>query len=128
MDFFNPRDGYTMSTTGARELTRQNPLQNTIVYLDDLLTSLKSLGISCHWDGLFVGAVCYVDDIALLAPSPSALRLMLKHREEFAISRGLSFKASKSQLIHFVLSLHICVQLKYYSSVSHYRLLTLLLT
>ena len=62
---------------------------------------MKSLGIGCHWDGLFVGAVSYTDDIALLAPLPSALRLMLEHCEEFAISRGLSFNASKTQLIRF---------------------------
>lgn len=28
------------------------------------------------WKHHFVGAVCYADDVALLAPSPSALRLM----------------------------------------------------
>jgi len=71
------------------------------VYLDDLLSSLKSLGIGCHWDGLFVGAVSYADDIALLAPSPSALCLMLKRCEEFPLSRGLSFNAIKTQLIRF---------------------------
>ena len=29
------------------------------------------------WKHHFVGAVCYADDVALLAPSPSALRSML---------------------------------------------------
>ena len=81
------------------------------VYLDNLLSSLKILGIGCLWDGLFVGAVSYADDIALLAPSPSALRLMLKHCVEFAISRGLSFNAGKTHLIRLVLSLLICAQL-----------------
>ena len=80
---------------------QQSSYLSFTVYLDDLLSSLKSLGIGCHWDGLFVGAVSYTDDIALLAPLPSALRLMLEHREEFAISRGLSFNASKTQLICF---------------------------
>ena len=80
---------------------QQSSYLSFTVYLDDLLSSLKSLGIGCHWDGLFVGAVSYADDIALLAPSPSALRLMLEHCEEFAISRGLSFNASKTQLIRF---------------------------
>ena len=87
-------------TNGVRQGSVLSPILFT-VYLDDLLSSLKSLGIGCHWDGLFVGAVSYTDDIALLAPLPSALRLMLEHREEFAISRGLSFNASKTQLICF---------------------------
>ena len=83
------------------------------------LTSLKSLGVGCHWGGLFVGAVCYADDIALLAPSPSALRLMLKHCEEFAISRGLSFNASKTQLIRFgTQPSHLCSAKMLFSGVS----------
>ena len=43
------------------------------------------------WNWLcFVGAACYADDIALLAPSPSALRFLLC--EDFAVKFGLSFK------------------------------------
>ena len=41
----------------------------------------------------FVGAVCYTesDDLALLAPSQAALRLMLRLCEQFADSHGLRF-------------------------------------
>ena len=45
-------------------------------YIDDFLMNLKRLGVGCYWDGLFTGAVCYADDLALLAPSPSALKIM----------------------------------------------------
>ena len=55
---------------------------------------MKNLGVGCHLDQLFVGAVCY-------APSPSALRLMLHHCENFAVSRGLTFNAATPQLICF---------------------------
>jgi len=34
--------------------------------MDDLLLGLKDLGIGCYWDGFFVGAACYADDVALL--------------------------------------------------------------
>ena len=49
------------------------------VYMDILLNMLKDLdcGVGCYWDGVFVGALGYADDIILLAPCPSALRLML---------------------------------------------------
>ena len=105
-------------TNGVRQGGVLSPILFTI-YLDDLLTSLKSLGVGCHWDGLFVGAVCYADDIALLAPSPSALRLMLKHCEEFAISRGLSFNASKTQLIRFgTQPSHLCSAKMLFSGIS----------
>ena len=72
-------------TNGVRQGGVLSPILFTI-YLDDLLTSLKNLGIGCYWDHLFAGVVCYADDVALLAPSPSALHVMLHHCEGFAVS------------------------------------------
>ncbi len=46
-----------------------------LMYIDNLLVSLQHLGDGCLWKSLYAGAVCYVDDLALLAP---ALRLMFK--------------------------------------------------
>ena len=46
-------------------------------------------------------AVCYADDVALLAPSPSGLRIMLKTCINFADQHNLSFNADKTQLIKF---------------------------
>ena len=43
------------------------------------------MGVGCYWRQHYVGAVCYDDDIALLAPSPAALRLMLDAYSRFAI-------------------------------------------
>ena len=62
---------------------------------------LCELGVGCHWDSLFAGAVCYGDDLVLLAPSPSALRIMLNCCENFAIIHGLKFNPYKMQLIRF---------------------------
>ena len=49
------------------------------VYIDDLLLELERQGIGCYWNKHFIGAICYTDDITLLAPSPSALHLMLNN-------------------------------------------------
>ena len=68
---------------------------------DDLLGDLCKLGAGCHWDSLLAGAVCYGDDLVLLAPSPSALRIMLNCCENSAIIHGLKFKPYKMQLIRF---------------------------
>ena len=48
------------------------------VYIDELLQRLQNLGVGCQWEGLFVGCLCYADDLALLAPSAGALRKMLQ--------------------------------------------------
>ena len=70
-------------SNGVRQGGVLSPILFTI-YMDDLLLGLKDLGIGCYWDGFFVGAVCYADDVAILAPSPSALRMMLHYCEDFA--------------------------------------------
>ena len=75
------------------------------IYLDMLLSQLQDSGVGCTLDGLYAGAFAYADDIVLLAPSLSSLRLMLSTCEEFAASHGLSFKPSKSQLIQVSLAL-----------------------
>ena len=49
---------------------------------------------------------CYADDIALLAPSPSALRIVLEICTRFADDHSLVFNAGKTQLIRFSLSVH----------------------
>ena len=99
------------------------------VYMDILLNMLKDCGVGCYWDGVFVGALGYVDDIILLALCPSALRLMrLKMCESFASSYGLKFNASRTQLIRFSLSpsnlcnaqIYFCGQLlEFCNSVCH---------
>ena len=45
--------------------------------------------------------ICFADDIVLLAPCPSALRIMLKICDKYAHDHGLSFNAYKTQLICF---------------------------
>ena len=71
------------------------------VYLDGLLSELEGSGVGCYWGAHFMGTVCYADDIALLAPCPSAMRTMLSVCEEYAVTHGLKFNPDKTQLICF---------------------------
>ena len=71
------------------------------VYLDGLLQKLADSGAGCHWGHLFAGAVCYADDIVLLAPCPSALRILLNICSTYASTHGLRFNTEKTQLICF---------------------------
>ena len=79
-------------TNGVRQGGVLSPILFT-VYIDELLIQLKHLGVGCHWKHHFVGAVCYADDLALLAPSQAALRLMLRLCEQFADSHGLKVQS-----------------------------------
>ena len=78
------------------------------IYMDDLLLELERAGVGCFWRHHYVGAVCYADDLALLAPSLSALRIMLDICIHYASSHSLIFNASKTQLIRFSRSDSFC--------------------
>ena len=44
------------------------------VYLDSLLDRLADSSVGCYWGHQFAGALCYADDLVLLAPTASSLR------------------------------------------------------
>ena len=76
-------------------------------YIDELLVTLERLRTGCYI--YFVGALCYADDIVLLAPSPSALHILLSECECFSRDSELNFNASKTQLICFHLKKNLMV-------------------
>ena len=53
---------------------------------------------------LFYGVLAYADDIILLAPSLSALRVMLDFCSNYTVLHNITFNAMKSYYIRF--SLH----------------------
>ncbi len=87
-------------TNGVRQGGVLSPILFS-VYIDELLQRLSLLGIGCHLGNHSVCALGYADDIALLAPSPSAMRILLRECEEFASEFEITFNASKTQLICF---------------------------
>jgi len=66
------------------------------VYIDGLLCRLYESGVGCFIGHVYTGALAYADDVVLLAPTPSAMRIMLKICEDFAKEFSVVFNASKS--------------------------------
>ena len=97
-------NGQISESFGVSNGVRQGGVLSPVlfaIYVDGLLWELERCGVGCYCGCDFVGAVCYADDLALLAPSRSALRLMLSVCENFAARHGLLFNARKTQLIRF---------------------------
>ena len=65
------------------------------IYLDGLLCMLAESKIGCFIGNVFVGALASADDIALLAPTTRAMRLMLGICDDFAQEYAIVFKAKK---------------------------------
>ena len=57
----------------------------------------------------FVGALAYADDIVLLAPSASALRIMLAICDNYAKEYSITFNASKSKCLVVLLGNRQCL-------------------
>ena len=76
---------------------------STAAYFDqnDLCPILQS-GVGCYWGHMFAGALCYADNLVLLAPCASALRRMLSICSYYARDHGLLFNPCKTQLICFL--------------------------
>ena len=70
------------------------------IYVDDLILSLRRLN-GCHIADIFLACIVYADDICLLAPSRSALQLLLDTCESYGLSWCLSYNPSKSKVLHF---------------------------
>jgi len=72
-----------------------------IIYIDELLLSLKSTSFGCHVGNIFCGAYGYADDIILLAPTFNSLNKMLNVCETFANEYNVLFNSAKSKLLLF---------------------------
>jgi len=61
--------------------------------------ALSRAGAGCFMGSKFVGALVYADDIVLLAPSASVLRMMLVICDNCAKDYSISFNACKSKCL-----------------------------
>ena len=95
---WNSQRSYSFSVSNG---VRQGGAVLFTIYIDKLLLELRQQGVGCYWSSHFAGAYAYADDLAILAPSVSALRQMLRCCECFASMHSLKFNPAKMQLIKF---------------------------
>ena len=62
---------------------------------DSRLKRLEESGVGCHMGGHFTGALAYADDITLLSPSMSGVRVLSKVCEEYATDLDVIFNGKK---------------------------------
>ena len=93
-------------TNGTRQGAVASPAL-WAVYVDDLILHLRGQGLGCFVAGVYMGALLYVDDLALLAPTRAMLARMLSVVEEYGRTHNLKFSTdenpslSKSKCIFF---------------------------
>ena len=69
------------------------------VHLDELFKMLSEQGFHLH--GQCVGVFIYAEDVTLLAPTSTALNVMLETCSNFAQCYDLQFNSSKTKCMHF---------------------------
>ena len=71
------------------------------LYVEDLIAILKSKNIGCHILSVFVAALIYADDMAILAPSVKGLCTLLEACSEYCSEWDICLNARKSKLMYF---------------------------
>ena len=90
-------------TNGVRQGGVISPILFTL-YIDELLLSLESQGLGCFVGHQYFGALCYADDVTLLAPTGYMLQRMLHVCEKFGCEFSLNFNVLKTVCIKFTKS------------------------
>ena len=123
MQFLSIRWNTIFSTKfGVSNGVRQGGVLSLIlftVYIDELLSRLSDQGVGCYTGYHFAGSLCYADVVALLAPSPAALRILLAECERFAAEFNITFNAAKTQLICFSLDRNFPLPDEVFSFLGH---------
>ena len=70
-------------------------------YVDDIFDELIKAGVGCYIASLFIACILFADDMALLAPTRSALQRLIDICTKFFRSNCLLFNAAKTKVMVF---------------------------
>ena len=71
------------------------------IYIDNLMKILSDLNVGCHIRNMFIAALFYADDMALLSPSLRGLQKLLSACEQFCNDWDICLNSKKSKNMYF---------------------------
>ena len=71
------------------------------IYVDDLISILKSAGIGCHIGSQFAAALFYADDMTVIAPSVKGLQKLLNLCQEYCEEWDVRLNVKKTMNMAF---------------------------
>ena len=71
------------------------------VYMDELLKRLQKQDIGCHIGTIFMGALCYADDLITLWPTRHGLQKMINFCQRFAYEHNVVINPTKTVCMLF---------------------------
>ena len=71
------------------------------IYVDELIHILSSLNVGCFICGIFVAALLYADDMALVSPSVKGLQRLLRACEAYCRDWDICLNPKKSRNMYF---------------------------
>ena len=71
------------------------------IYVDELISILKSTGVGCHIRKVFAAALFYADDMSIIAPSLKGLQILLDACLSYCKEWDILLNAKKSKNLFF---------------------------
>ena len=90
----------TLISSGVKQGGVLSPFVFT-VYINDLFGLLRKAGIGCHIQNKFLAAIMFADDLALIAPTRSAMQKMIAICESYCHDHCLDFNVKKTKAMVF---------------------------
>jgi len=75
--------------------------------LDELLCRLTKSGVGCYISNIFIGGMCYADDLTIISPSRRSMDILLQICENYAKEFHVTFNSSKCVLITYNVNLDV---------------------
>ena len=82
-------------SNGIRQEGHLSPLLHN-VYTDDLNHHLQATGVGCYVGGAWVNSLSYADDMVVLAPTVTALQILLEACRAYAAPHDIVYNTTKT--------------------------------